>query len=137
MRLAGGGAAALAWLGFRELDCARHPRPREVWPVRIRRNAFGPGLPKRTLWLSPDHAVLVDGHLIPIRYLVNGATIATEPRDGVRYWHVELPAHDVILAEGLPAESYLDTGNRDAFARRAMKPSTRVESRGSPVSANA
>jgi hypothetical protein len=34
----------------------------------------------------------------------------------VTYWHVELPAHAVILAEGLPAESYLDTGNRQAFA---------------------
>jgi hypothetical protein len=27
-----------------------------------------------------------------------------------------LPAHHVILAEGLPCESYLDTGNRGAFA---------------------
>jgi hypothetical protein len=34
----------------------------------------------------------------------------------VEYWHVELDAHDVMLAEGLPAESYLDTGNRTAFA---------------------
>jgi hypothetical protein len=32
------------------------------------------------------------------------------------YHHVELAAHDVILAEGLPCESYLDTGNRAAFA---------------------
>ncbi len=116
VRLAGGGTAPVVWLGFREVDCARHPRPREVWPVRIAREAFGPGVPRRTLWLSPDHAVLVDGRLIPIRYLINGATIATEPREQVSYWHVELPAHDVVLAEGLPAESYLDTGNRDAFA---------------------
>jgi hypothetical protein len=28
---------------------------------------------------------------------------------------VELPRHDVILAEGLPVESYLDTGNRAIF----------------------
>jgi hypothetical protein len=27
-----------------------------------------------------------------------------------------LPRHAVILAEGLPAESYLDTGNRAAFS---------------------
>jgi hypothetical protein len=33
----------------------------------------------------------------------------------VEYWHVELYAHDIVLAEGLPAESYLDTGNRTAF----------------------
>jgi hypothetical protein len=66
--------------------------------------------------LSPDHAVLVDGALIPVRYLLNGATIVQEPVDSVRYFHVELAAHDVLLAEGLPCESYLDTGNRAAFA---------------------
>ncbi len=33
----------------------------------------------------------------------------------VTYWHVELDCHDAILAEGLAAESYLDTGNRAAF----------------------
>ncbi len=86
VRLAGhGGAAPVVWLGHREIDCARHPRPHQVWPVRILRNAFGPGLPLRTLWLSPDHAVLVDGDLIPIRYLVNGASIAIEPRQHVSY----------------------------------------------------
>jgi hypothetical protein len=35
--------------------------------------------------------------------------------EGVAYWHVELPRHDVLLAEGLPCESYLDTGNRANF----------------------
>ncbi len=34
----------------------------------------------------------------------------------VAYYHVELAAHDVILAGGLPCESYLDSGNRRAFA---------------------
>jgi len=58
----------------------------------------------------------VDGVLFPIRYLVNQATIRQEPAETVTYWHVELPMHDVLFAEGLPAESYLDTGNRGAFA---------------------
>jgi hypothetical protein len=34
----------------------------------------------------------------------------------VDYVHVELRRHAVILAEGLPAESYLDTGDRSSFA---------------------
>jgi hypothetical protein len=34
----------------------------------------------------------------------------------VEYWHVELDRHDILLAEGLPAESYLDCGNRRDFA---------------------
>src|SRR6202044_367034 len=33
----------------------------------------------------------------------------------VKYRHVEVDAHDILLAEGLPAESYLDCGNRTAF----------------------
>ena len=59
--------------------------------------------------------MFVDGALIPMRYLINGSTIVQEPVDEVTYYHVELAAHDVILAEGLPCESYLNTGNRVAF----------------------
>jgi hypothetical protein len=73
------------------------------------------GAPRRDLFLSPDHAVFVDGALIPVRYLANGATIVQERRDQVSYWHVELDRHAVILAEGLACESYLDTGNRASF----------------------
>jgi hypothetical protein len=47
---------------------------------------------------------------------VNGETIKQVPMDTVTYHHVELPRHDVLLAEGLPAESYLDTGTRQNFA---------------------
>jgi hypothetical protein len=53
--------------------------------------------------------------LIQAEKLVNDATVVQVPRTRVEYWHVELDAHAVILAEGLPAESYLDTGNRTAF----------------------
>ena len=113
--LAGGGTAPVTWLGHRRVDCRRHPRPEDVRPVRIAAHAFGLGRPQRDVLLSPDHAVFVDGVLIPVRYLLNDATVRQEAVDAVTYWHVELPAHDVLLAEGLPAESYLDTGNRAAF----------------------
>jgi hypothetical protein len=83
--------------------------------VRIAAHAFNPGVPCRDLWLSPDHAVFIDGVLIPVRYLVNGRTIVQEPVGKVTYWHVELARHDVLLADALPCESYLDTGNRGAF----------------------
>ena len=111
-----GGMAEIVWLGHRRVDCRRHPQPLDVWPVRIAAGAFGEGLPGRDLYLSPDHAVFADGVLIPVRHLVNGATITQEKLARVTYWHVELKMHDVIIAEGMPAESYLDTGNRGAFA---------------------
>jgi hypothetical protein len=104
------------WLGHRHLDCTRHPKPEDVWPVRVRTGAIGASIPHRDLLLSPDHAVFIDGVLIPIRHLINGRTIVQERVDEVAYYHVELPSHDVLLAEGLPCESYLDTGNRGAFA---------------------
>ncbi len=48
--------------------------------------------------------------------LVNGTSLARMPVETVTYWHVELDAHDILLAEGLPAESYLDLGSRPWFA---------------------
>jgi hypothetical protein len=105
------------WVGRRSVDCTGEDRPAEVWPMRVRAHAFGPSRPHRDLYLSPDHAVHVDGMLVPIRYLENGTTIQRERRDRVTYFHVELARHDIVLSEGLGSESYLDTGNRDDFVR--------------------
>jgi len=47
--------------------------------------------------------------------LVNGSSVRQVETPEVTYWHIELAAHDVILAEKLPVESYLENGNRDDF----------------------
>jgi hypothetical protein len=112
---ASGGRRRVAWLGHRRIACRRHKRPQDVQPVRIRAHAFGPRRPHRDLWLSPDHAISAAGVLIPVRYLVNGVTVQRAEVATITYWHVELDRHDVLLADGLPCESYLDTGNRGAF----------------------
>ena len=119
LRTASGALRNIIWIGHSRVDCRRHPRPREVLPVRLAMGAIGDGLPERDLWLSPDHGLFIDGHLVPVRYLLNGATVEQPDAghaDAVQYFHVELETHDILLAEGLPAESYLDTGNRSAFA---------------------
>ena len=115
VRIWGDQQLPIVWLGHRRIDCTRHPKPRFVWPVRIARDAFGDGVPHRDLWLSPDHAILVDTMLIPVKHLTNGKSIAQVPVGDVTYWHVELPHHTVLLAEGLPVESYLDAGDRANF----------------------
>jgi hypothetical protein len=95
--------------------------------VRVAPHAFGPGAPHNALFLSPDHAVFIEDVLIPVQYLIDGAAIRQlSDFAEIIYYHVELDRHDVVLAEGLPVESYLDTGNRAAFqdgdARMALPP---------------
>lgn len=106
---------AVTWIGHRDIDCGRHPRPAQVWPVRVAPHAFGPGMPNRALYLSPNHAVFVDEVLVPVRLLLNENGIEQVRVDAVDYYHVELDRHDVLLADGLPTESYLDTGDRANF----------------------
>jgi hypothetical protein len=63
--------------------------------------------------------------------LVNGRSIIRDR--GIvsyTYYHVELEAHGILLAEGLTAESYLDTGNRGNFSNAgvvAMNPQFAVD----------
>lgn len=113
-----GDSLPIIWKGQRHVNCARHPKPEEVWPYIIEAGAFGPSVPCRDLMLSPDHAVLVQGVLIPVKYLGNGRTVRQIEMDEVTYHHFELPRHAAILAERLPAESYLDTGDRETLGLR-------------------
>ncbi len=65
----------IKWIGHRRLDLTKHPRPEEVWPVRVAAGAFGEDLPRRDLWLSPRHSIAREGALIPIVALINGASV--------------------------------------------------------------
>ena len=112
----------IIWIGQRHLGSDSRPMPADQAPVRVRAAAFGPGLPARDLFLSPGHPVLVGadtdgqgGVLVPVMCLINGTSIARTGATSVVYWHVELDAHDILLAEGLPAESFLDFGCRPFF----------------------
>jgi hypothetical protein len=113
--------APVTWIGYRRVDLAAHPRRELVAPVRIRSGAFGENTPHTDLVVSPDHALFVDGKLVVARLLLNGMTI-TQDLDvrAVEYYHVELPQHAILLAEGLTAESYLDTGNRAMFSNAGL-----------------
>ena len=120
---ASGAQRPIKWLGHRRMDCRKHPRPAEANPIHIAAHAFGTNRPARDLHVSPGHAICIDvgGEvLIPASALVNGTTIRQVAADEVTYWHVELDTHDILIAEGLAAESYMDMGNREFFAESAI-----------------
>ncbi len=105
------------WIGRRPIELTKFSQPEKVAPVRIQRGAFADNVPHSDLLLSPDHAVFVDGKLICTRQLINDTTIRQEkdPRS-IEYFHIQLDAHGILLAAGLPVESYLNTGNQGFFA---------------------
>lgn len=115
---ASGSHRPIRWLGHRSLDCRNHPRPEQAHPIRIARDALGEHKPAQDLYVSPAHSLCIDvlGEvLIPACSLANGSTITQVDVDQVTYWHVELDSHDILIANGLPAESYIDMGNRRFF----------------------
>jgi ELWxxDGT repeat protein len=115
------GPSPIRWIGRTKVHAVRHPTPQSVNPVRIHAGAFGGGLPTRELSLPPEHAVFANGMLVPVRCLVNGASIVQESVDRITYLHIELDAHGVLFAEGLPVESYRDTGSRAAFDSESVR----------------
>jgi hypothetical protein len=127
VRTEDGGTRPVIWIGQRVVDCAGHADPAAVLPVRIKRGAFGRGLPARDLLLSPDHAVYAEGVLIPVRHLIDGVRIVQRPVRRAHYFHVELDRHDIVLAEGLAVESYLDVGDRARFDIIGAAPLARAD----------
>jgi hypothetical protein len=79
-------------------------------PVRVVQSALDDNVPQRDLYLTPAHALFVDGVLVPVGSLVNGASIIVDDADDhdtLEYFHIELERHDVIQAENTPCETLL------------------------------
>lgn len=112
LRTASGEILPVVWVGEQTIDLTAHPDSGDLQPVVIEAGAFAPNVPEHDLVLSPDHAILAGGVLIPAKHLVNDTTVRRAVVSSVTYHHVELTRHAVIFAEGLPAESYLDIGDR-------------------------
>ncbi len=125
------------WVGRRSYGAATmaanpHLRPVLFRPGSLGVDKAGVAVPRTELRLAPMHMVAVDdaahgGVLVPAAALVNGVTILREALQpagagtaaALFYVHVELNSHDMVLAEGVAAETFVDAGNRVMFHNAA------------------
>ena len=111
-----GALRPIRWIGRRSYPAGVASGNRDLLPVRVCAGALGGGLPLRDLHVSPEHALLVAGQLVPARALLNGDLIRQDERDDeISYFHLEFDSHDVIYAEGALAESFVDDRSRLQF----------------------
>lgn len=81
-------------------------------PILIAAQALGPDTPKRDLVVSPQHKILLksddnQGLLGPAKGLTSQRGIRRmKGCREVEYFHVLLPAHSIIFADGLATESF-------------------------------
>ncbi|MCB4766990.1 Hint domain-containing protein [Ancylobacter sp. Lp-2] len=122
---ADGSARPVRWLA-RQTVSTRFADPMRVMPVLVRAGALGDNLPVRDLYVSTDHALLVDGALVQAGALVNGASVVrhTEMPQTFTYFHVELDDHSLVLAEGVAAETFVDNVTRRRFDNWEEAPET-------------
>jgi hypothetical protein len=114
--LSDGRTTPISWIGVNTV-ATRFTDPLRALPIRIQQNALGEGLPARDLLISADHALFLEGVLVQAGALINGNTITREENmaEVFTYYHVEVSDHSLILAENVPAETFVDNVSRMAF----------------------
>lgn len=129
------GAVPLRWVGHSpvsSLKLALHP---ELRPVLIRAHAFGLNHPARDMRVSPQHRILIEGWraemlfgerevLVAAAHLLNDTTVLQMPEvEAVTYIHLQCDAHEVLISDGLPTESF----NPGPTVVRAMDKAAQAE----------
>jgi hypothetical protein len=105
----------LCWIGQGRALATRGRRGAAT-PVIVKKGALSDNVPHHDLHITKGHSLYLDGVLIPVECLVNHRSILWDDRaQEVTVYHLELDSHDVLLANGAPAESYRDDGNRWLF----------------------
>jgi hypothetical protein len=105
----------LCWIGQGRALATRGRRSAAT-PVIVRKGALGDNAPHFDLHITKGHSLYIDGVLIPVEFLVNHRSILWDDRaQEVTVFHLELDVHDVLIANGVAAESYRDDGNRWLF----------------------
>jgi len=127
------GPQNIRWIGSKLVSPAVVEDFDAFRPIRILKDCFGPGVPGHDLLVSPMHRILLRGvqtvlHfgqeevLCAAKLLVNGQTIVRDPAPEVEYFHILFDAHQVIMANDCPTESFLPgTVGLSNFDREAQE----------------
>jgi hypothetical protein len=111
-----GAPRPIKWIGRRSFGGRFVMGRKDILPICIKAGALADQVPRRDLWISPHHAMYIEGILIEARDLVNGVSIVqAESVEKVEYFHVELDSHDVLIAEGALSETFIDDDSRGMF----------------------
>jgi len=105
----------IVWIGHGKVPVARGRRC-DATPVVVRKGALADNVPYRDLHITKGHSLYLDEVLVPVEFLVNHRSILWDDHaQMVEFYHIELAIHEVLIANGAPAESYRDDGNRRLF----------------------
>jgi hypothetical protein len=110
-----GEARHIVWIGEGRVLNTRGRRAAAT-PVIVRKGALADNVPHHDLRVTKGHSLYIAGVLIPVESLVNHRSILFDDQaQEVKFYHIELATHDVVLANGAPMETYRDDGNRWLF----------------------
>ncbi len=135
VKTAQNGEQPILWIGSRKLSAADLRANPKLRPVRILAGALGGGLPKHDLLVSRQHRMQISskiaermiGHrdvLVPaIKLTAMPGIFVDDTVESVEYFHMLFGQHEVVFAEGAPAES-LFTGPE---ALKAVSEDARIE----------
>src|SRR5271154_5436798 len=128
-----GGLRPIQWIGRYPVKKSDPSKPwvKDALPIRIARSALAANVPHADLYVTGHHSLFIDDVLVPAEMLINGTTITRYEAcetDELEYFHVKLESHDVIYAEGAPAETLLTVDesavNFADYLRRHGTPAT-------------
>ncbi|SLN09518.1 hypothetical protein ROJ8625_00007 [Roseivivax jejudonensis] len=111
------GYRPVRWAGHRHITADEMAEHAHLRPVRLARDALGPGLPSRDMDVSPMHCVLIRGPetqmllgldevLVPARALLGQPGVTRRPARATTYVHFMFDDHELVMSDDLWTESF-------------------------------